>query len=153
MKVSDAQCLENYAKVCNLFRDAVEDAGRFTIVYGCGVDVGIPDEGEGRKPAYTYVSYAVGYDPDAKELAVLPIDGDLVHHGEVMRLKRTELSKARMSPLSREITIRDKRPLKKLLQFTVPEHINRDLEGICVCVKQNEQAKAFQNFFKKQLRK
>ena len=42
-KFSDEVCLANYKKICDLFNKAVPDYNRFSVVYGCGVDVGMAD--------------------------------------------------------------------------------------------------------------
>lgn len=147
-KVSDAECLENYHKMCDLFKRVIADNERFSVVYGCGVDVGMSDFVVARKTTYTYSSYAIGYDKSAKEMVILPIDVDLKSYGNAIYLARSAVKKAKRSWLSKEINIQSSNLPKKYIQFTVPEMINQDDDNVCLCVKQNEQAADFTEFFK-----
>ena len=147
-KVSDEECRKNYLNVCDLFKKVVPDSERFSVVYACGVDVGMSDFIVVRKTTYTYSSYAVGYDANANEIAVLPIDIDLENYGAPVYLPNEEIKKAKQSWLSKEITIRADKLPKKYIQFVVQEQINEDGDNVVVCVKQNEEAKNFIAFFK-----
>lgn len=71
------------------------------------------------------------------------------YHTVPVYLKKSEIDKAKISWLSKEITIRDKRLPKKYIQFSVPEMINQDPDNVVIPVKQNEEAKRFAEFFKK----
>lgn len=148
-KFSDEVCLANYKKICDLFNKAVPDYNRFSVVYGCGVDVGMADFVVVRKTTYTYSSYAVGYDNNENELVILPIDTDIETYGMPVYMKKSDIDKAKISWLSKEITIRDGRLPKKYIQFSVPEMINQDPDNVIIPVKQNEEAKRFTEFFKK----
>lgn len=147
-KVSDEECRKNYLNVCDLFKKVVPDSERFSVVYACGVDVGMSDFIVVRKTTYTYSSYAVGYDANANEIAVLPIDIDLENYGAPVYLPNEEIKKAKQSWLSKEITIRADKLPKKYIQFVVQEQINQDGDNVVICVKQNEEAKNFIAFFK-----
>ena len=148
-KFSDEVCLANYKKLCDLFNKAVPDYSRFLVVYGCGVDVGMADFIVVRKTTYTYSSYAVGYDNNENELVILPVDTDIETYGIPVYMKKSDIDKAKISWLSKEITIRDRRLPKKYIQFSVPEMINQDPDNVVIPVKQNEEAKRFTEFFKK----
>ena len=148
-KFSDEVCLANYTKMRTLFDNVIPDYNRFTIVYGCGVDVGMTHFLVVRKTTYTYSSYAIGYDKNENEIVVLPIDLDLETYGTPVYLKHSDIDKAKISWLSKEITIRDKRLPKKYIQFNVPEMINQDPDNVVVPIKQDEKAKEFTEFFKK----
>ena len=147
-KVSDEECRKNYLNVCDLFKKVVPDSERFSVVYACGVDVGMSDFIVVRKTTYTYSSYAVGYDANANEIAVLPIDIELENYGAPVYLPNEEIKKAKQSWLSKEITIRADKLPKKYIQFVVQEQINQDGDNVVICVKQNEEAKNFIAFFK-----
>ena len=147
-KISDEVCLANYKRICDLFKEAVPDSERFSVVYGCGVDVGMSDFIVVRKTTYTYSSYAIGYDENMPEIVILPLDIDMKTYGTPVYLKKNDIDKAKISWLSKEITIRDKRLPKKYIQFSVPEMINQDPDNVVIPVKQNEEAKKFAGFFK-----
>ena len=148
-KFSDEVCLTNYKKVQELFNKVIPDHSRFSVVYGCGVDVGMTNFVVVRKTTYTYSSYAVGFDTGGEEIVILPIDIDMESYGSPVYLKKSEIDKAKISWLSKEITIRDKRLPKKYIQFSVPEMINQDPDNVVIPVKQDEEAKRFAEFFKK----
>lgn len=147
-KTSDMECLANYRAMCELFYRVLPDSRRFTVVYGCGVDVGLTDFVVARRTTYTYSSYAIGFDESAREIVILPIDTDLEHYGQPYFLGHSEIDKAKISWLSKEITIRAKSLPKQYIQFTVQEQLNEDPDEVCVCVKQDEQCKQFMAFFK-----
>lgn len=149
-KTPDSVCLENYQKLCDLFHTVVPDSGRFDVVYGCGVDVGMSNFIVVRRTTYTYSSYAIGYDRAANEIVILPVDTDIQTYGEPIYLKKADIGGAKIGWLSKEITIKDKRLPKKYIQFSVQEQLNDDPDEVCICVKQNEQAKDFLKFFKEQ---
>ncbi|MCP1223250.1 hypothetical protein [Sebaldella sp. S0638] len=148
-KFSDEVCLENYSGICELFNKVIPDHRRFSVVYACGVDVGMTNFIVVRKTTYTYSSYAVGFDTNEAEIVILPIDIDMETYGTPVYLKKSEIDKAKISWLSKEITIRDKRLPKKYIQFNVPEMINQDPDNVVIPVKQDEEAKKFMEFFKK----
>ena len=148
-KFSDEVCLANYAKVCELFKRVIPDHSRFSVVYGCGVDVGMTNFIVVRKTTYAYSSYAIGFDINGEEIVILPVDIDIETYGTPIYLKKSEIDKAKISWLSKEITIRDKRLPKKYIQFNVPEMINQDPDNVVIPVKQDEVAKKFMEFFKK----
>ena len=152
-KVSDEECRKNYLNVCDLFKRVVPNSERFSVVYACGVDVGMSDFIVVRKTTYTYSSYAVGYDANTNEIAILPIDIDLENYGAPVYLPNEEIKKAKQSWLSKEITIRADKLPKKYIQFVVQEQINEDGDNVVVCVKQNEEAKNFIAFFKEKYAK
>ena len=148
-KFSDEVCLANYSGICELFNKVIPDHRRFSEVYACGVDVGMTNFIVVRKTTYTYSSYAVGFDTNEAEIVILPIDIDMETYGTPVYLKKSEIDKAKISWLSKEITIRDKRLPKKYIQFNVPEMINQDPDNVVIPVKQDEEAKKFMEFFKK----
>ena len=150
-KTSNEQCLANYAKMCELFRNVIPNGKRFAVVYGCGVDVGMMNFVVVRKTTYTYSSYAIGYDEN--EIVILPIDVGLQQYGTPYYLKKSEVTKAKRSWLNKEITIQHHALPKGYIQFSVPEFINDDPDNVCVCVKQNEQAQEFVKFFKEKYAK
>lgn len=152
-KVSDEQCLKNYETMCALFKNAIPDGGRFSVVYGCGVDVGMMDFGVLRSTTYTYASYAIGYDKNVNEIAILPIDRDLETYGSPHYLKKAEIDKAKIGMMTKEIRIQSKSLPKKYITFSVQEMINQDPDEVSVCVKQDAQAKDFHTFFKEQYSK
>lgn len=152
-KASDAECRENYEKMCAFFQQVVPDQQRFKVVYGCGMDVGVMNFVVARRTTYTYSSYMIGFDAAANEITLVPIDLELDNHAPPIYLKNSEIIKAKQSWLSKEITIRDNRLPKKYIQFSVPEMINDDPDNVCLLVKQNEEAKAFLSFFKNQYAK
>lgn len=152
-KLSDEQCLANYTGMCELFHKALPDSERFLVVYGCGVDVGMMDYAIVRTHTYTYSSYVVGYDKSINEIVILPITPDLTSFGNPYYLKSDETIKAKRSWWSGEFRIQHKDLPKGYMNFTVPEHINEDPDEVCLCVKQNEQAKQFTAFFKEKFSK
>ena len=115
-KFSDEVCLANYSGICELFNKVIPDHSRFSVVYGGGVDVGMTNFVVVRKTTYTYSSYAVGFDTGGEEIVILPIDIDMESYGSPVYLKKSEIDKAKISWLSKEITIRDKRLPKKYIQ-------------------------------------
>lgn len=114
-KLSDEQCRENYTQLRKLFDRIIPDAARFEMVYACGVDVGMVDAVVIRVTSYGYSSYAVGFDTNANELVILPINPDLSEHGQAYYLKHSEISKAKQSFISKEITIQDNRLPQKYI--------------------------------------
>lgn len=152
-KATDEQMLENYKKLRVLFDNVVTNGSRFSIVYACGVDVGMSDFIVVRRTTYTYSSYIIGYDVNENEIVVLPIDTDINSYGNLISLKKSEITKASRSWLSKEITIYHNSLPKKYIQFTVPEFINQDEDNVTVLVKQDEEAKKFATFFKNQFSK
>lgn len=146
-KFSDSECLANYKKLCELFAKVIPDSQRYSVVYGCGVDVGMMDFLVVRKTTYTYSSYAIGYDANEHEIVILPVDIDVEHYGTPYYLKKSEIEKAVQNWMSKEITIQDKRLPKKYIQFVVPECINEDEDEVCIPVKQDAEAKKFGQYF------
>jgi hypothetical protein len=147
-KIPDSECLENYKKLCELFKKVIPNPQRYTtIVYGCGVDVGMMDFVVVRRTTYTYSSYAIGYDAAENEIVILPVDTDIEHYGTPYYLKRSEIRKAIRSRMSEEITIQDERLPKKYIQFVVPELINEDEDHVAIPIKQEAQAKKFTEYF------
>ena len=149
-KLSDELCRENYCKLQELFDSVIEDSGRFKMVYAYGIDVGLTNAVVLLVSTSTYASYAVGYDTGANEIVILPVAMDLSGYGESIYLKKSEIKKAKQSFVSKEITIYDNRLPKKYIQLIVPEHINEDEDDVILLVKQNDEAKMFQQFFKNQ---
>lgn len=147
-KISDEKCYENYTAMCKLFEKTIPEYSRFSVVYGCGVDVGMTDFVVARRSTYTYSSYAIGFDTQANEIVILPITRELNGHGEPFYLKKSEIKKAKMSWLSKEINIQSPKLPKKYIQFSVQAQINQDPDAVCLCVKQDEQAENFLDFFK-----
>jgi hypothetical protein len=146
-KIPDSVCLENYKKLCELFKSVIPNSERYSVVYGCGVDVGMMDFVIVRRTTYTYSSYAIGYDTAANEIAVLPVDTDIEHYGKAYFLKKSEIEKASQNWMSKEITIQHGQLPKKYIQFTVQECINEDEDNVVIPVKQDEEAKKFLKFF------
>ena len=151
-KLSDELCRENYNKLKELFDSAVEDSGRFTMVYAYGIDVGLTAVIL-LVSTSTYASYAFGFDADANEIVILPVALDLSGYSEPIYLKKSEIKKVKQSFVSKEITIYDNRLPKKYIQLSVPELLNEDEDDVVLLVKQNEEVKAFQQFFKNQFSK
>ncbi|MDR2058012.1 MAG: hypothetical protein LBP83_07000 [Dysgonamonadaceae bacterium] len=154
-KTPDSVCLENYRKLCELFKRVIPNPQRYTVVYGCGVDVGMMDFVVVRKTTYTYSNYAIGYDAAENEIVILPVDIDIEHYGAPYYLKKSEIIKANQNRMSKEITIRADRLPRKYIQFVVPECINDDEDNVTIPVRQDEEAKKFaeyfvQNFMEKQ---
>ena len=152
-KVPDAQCLQNYEEVCAIFRDVVPDSSRFAVVYGCGVDVGLMDYIVLRTATYSYSSYAIGYDKIANEIVILPVNRDLSKYGKPYYLKNIDIDKAKISWMSKEIRVQSRDLPKKFITFTVQELLNEDPDELCICVKQEEQARDFHAFFKERYSK
>jgi hypothetical protein len=146
-KIPDSVCLENYKKLCELFKKVVPGSERFSVVYGCGVDVGMMDFAVVRTTTYTYSNYAIGYDAAANEIVILPVDRDIEHYGKAYFLKKAEIVKASQNFISKEITIRHEQLPKKYIQFTVSEYINEDEDEIIIPVRQDEEAKKFLQYF------
>jgi hypothetical protein len=154
-KIPDSVCLENYKKLCELFKRVIPDSERYSVVYGCGVDVGMMDFAVVRKTTYTYSNYAIGYDTIADEIAVLPVDRDIEHHGKAYFLKKLEIEKTSQNSMSKEITIQHKQLPQKYIQFVVSEYINEDEDEVVIPIKQDEEAKKFlqylaENYMEKQ---
>jgi hypothetical protein len=147
-KVSDEKCRANYEGVVALFRAAVPDSNRFEVVYGVGLDVGLTNAVVVLVSTYKYISYAIGFDANANEIVILPIAQDLSGAGEPISLKKSEINKAKIKKISKEITIQAKFLPKKYIAFTVQGLLNDDPDEVCVCVLQNEEAKSFHEFFK-----
>ncbi|MDF9824051.1 hypothetical protein M2475_000435 [Breznakia sp. PF5-3] len=147
-KISDEVCLENVEKMKALFSNVIEDANRFRVVYGCGVDVGMMNFIVVRQTTYTYASYAIGFDEDANEIVILPIDRDLSAYGDPIYVKHDEVKKAKIAMFSKEIRIHANKFPKKYITFTVQEMLNQDPDEVVLCVKQEDDANAFLNFFK-----
>jgi hypothetical protein len=146
-KIPDSVCSENYKKLCELFKTAIPNSEHYSVVYGCGVDVGMMDFVVVRKTTYTYSNYAIGYDATVNEIVVLPVDRDIEHYGKAYFLKKTEIEKASQDWISKEITIRHKRFPKQYIQFVVSEYINEDEDEIIIPIKQDEEAKKFLQYF------
>ncbi|MDR3364808.1 MAG: hypothetical protein LBS91_07695 [Clostridiales Family XIII bacterium] len=147
-KVSDEQCRANYEGVVALFRAAVPDSDRFEVVYGAGVGVGLTNAVIVLVTTYTYTSYAIGFDVNANEIMILPIAQDLSGAGQPISLKKSEIDKAKISMISKELTIIAKFLPKKYVRFSVQWFINDDPDETVVCVLQTEEAKRFHEFFK-----
>ncbi len=147
-RATDELCRENYQKLRALFDSAVADSGRFQMAYACGMDVGMVNFVVVRKTTYTYASYALGWDEAANEIVVLPVDVEMTQYGVPFYLKKADIDKAKMSKLSKEITIRAKSLPQKYVQFSVPEQINQDPDDVVILVKQDEEARRFGDFFK-----
>ena len=152
-KASDEICRQNYDRLRSLFDSAVEDNSRFEMVYAYGMDVGLIDALIVRVTTSTYSSYAVGFDKIANEIAILPVSVDLSSHSQPFYLKNRDIKKAKRGFISKEITIYDDRLPKKYIQFNVPEFINEDPDDVVLLVKQDEEAKQFQKFFKERFSK
>lgn len=147
-KVSDEICLENVEKMKELFSEVIGDADRFRVVYGYGVDVGMMNFVVVRKTTYTYASYAIGFDETANEIVVLPINRDFSSYGNPIYVKKDEVKKAKISMFLKEIRIQSNKFPKKYITFTVQEILNQDPDEVTICVKQEEEANAFLQFFK-----
>lgn len=146
-KIPDSVCLENRTKLCELFKKVIPDSQRYTVVYGCGVDVGMMNYVVVRKTTYSYSNYAIGYDAVENEIVILPVDIDIEHYGTPYYLKKSEIRKAIQSWISKEITIQDDRLPRKYIQFVVPECINEDEDQVTIPIKQEEEAKKFTEYF------
>jgi len=152
-KASDEQCRANYNQVCALFNAVVADHDRFQVVYAYGVEVGMTLGIVIRTTHYKYASYAVGFDTRANEIVVVPTVIDLSDHGQPFSLSRDHIKSAKQSFMTKEYTIKDDSLPKKYIQLMVPECINEDPDNVCLLVKQDDEAKAFQRFFKQQFSK
>jgi hypothetical protein len=146
-KISDSVCLENYKKLCELFKNVIPNAERYSVVYGCGVDVGMMNFVVLRKTTYTYSNYAIGYDTNENEIVILPVDRDIEQYGKAYYLKKPEIEKASQNWMSKEITIQHKQLPKKYIQFFVSEYINEDEDEVIIPIKQNEEATKFLQYF------
>jgi hypothetical protein len=146
-KIPDSVCLENYRKLCELFKRAVPNSERYSVVYGCGVDVGMMDFVVVRKTTYTYSNYAIGYDTTAHEIVILPVDRDIEHYGKAYFLKKLEVKKASQNWMTKEITIQHQQLPKKYIQFVVSECINEDEDEVVIPIKQDEESKTFLQYF------
>jgi hypothetical protein len=146
-KTPDSECLENYKKLCELFKKVIPNPQCYTVIYGCGVDVGMMDFVVVRKTTYTYSNYAIGYDVNQNEIVILPVDIDIEHYGKPYYLKKLEIKKAIQNWMSKEITIQDERLPRKYIQFVVPEFINDDGDNVTIPIKQEEEAKKFSEYF------
>ena len=147
-KASDKVCLENIEKINELFSKGIDDASRFHVVYGCGIDVGMMDFIATKEKNCAYTSYAIGFDEIANEIVVLLINRDLSSYDNPIYVQKNEVKKTKISMLSKEVLIyADKFP-EKYITFTVPEELNEDVEENFICVKQEEEAKRFLAFFK-----
>jgi hypothetical protein len=146
-KIPDSECLANYKKLCELFTKVIPGSQRYSVVYGCGVDVGMMSFAVVRKTTYTYSNYAIGYDASEHEIVILPVDVDIEHYGTPYYLKKSEIEKTVQNWVSKEITIQDSRLPKKYIQFVVPELINEDEDEVCIPVKQDDEAKRFGHYF------
>ncbi|TDW26386.1 hypothetical protein EDD63_101101 [Breznakia blatticola] len=147
-KVSDEVCTQNYEAMKQLFCDVIEDADRFEVVYGCGVDVGMMNFVIVRKTTYTYASYAIGFDENENEIVILPISRELDGYGDPIYVKRADVKKAKISMFSKEIQIHGKMFPKKYITFTVQELLNQDPDEVVLCIKQEEPYNKFMDFFK-----
>ncbi|MDR0852400.1 MAG: hypothetical protein LBN36_07880 [Clostridiales Family XIII bacterium] len=152
-KISDEVCLANYAKLCDLFNRVIPDAERFTVVYGCGVDMGMMGLMLIRSTAYSYSSYAIGFDPNATEIVVLQVDRELEHYGEPYYLKKSDIVKAKIGRFSKEIRIRASSLPQGFVTFTVQAVLNIDPDQLAVAVRQEKESKQFLNFFTNQYMK
>jgi hypothetical protein len=146
-KFPEALCIENYAKVTNLFRSVISNPERYNVVYGCGVDVGMMDFVVVRRTTYTYSNYAIGYDAGNHEIVILPIDTDIISYGVPYYLKKSEIGKASRNRISSEITIRHDRLPKKYIQFVIPPSIREDDDEVCIPIIQDDQAKQFEEYY------
>ena len=152
-KASDEICRQNYDSLRSLFDSVVKDNSRFKMVYAYGIDVGLTNALIVRITTSTYSSYAVGFDETANEIVILPVSVDLSNHDQPFYLKNSEIKKAKRSFISKEFTIYDDRLPKKYIQLNVPEFINDDPDDVVLLVKQDEEAKQFQKFFKERFSK
>ena len=152
-KASDELCRENYEKMCELFKQVVPDHQRFTVVYGCGVDVGMMNFVVVKTHTYTYTSYMIGFDKIANEIVVVTINTDLDNYAEPIYFKYSEIKKAKQSWLTKEITIYDNRLPKKYIQLNVQAQINDDPDEVVLLHKQDDEYAAFVDFFKNQFAK
>lgn len=152
-KASDAECRGNYEKLREMFNTIVPDAGRFEVVYACGLDVGMTDLIVVRRHTYTYSSYIVGFDTQANEIVIIPVTVEMDAYGQPIYLKNSEVRRAKQSWISKEITIQDNRLPRKYIQFSVVSHIAKDPDNVVILVKQDEESKKFQEFFKTRFKK
>jgi hypothetical protein len=148
-KIPDSVCLENYKQLRELFKRVIPNPQRYTVVYGCGVDVGMMDFVIVRKTTYAYSNYAVGYDAADNEIVILPVDTDIEHYGTPYYLKKSKVRKAIQNWMSKEITIQDDQLPKKYIQFVVPEFINEDEDNVTIPIRQDDEARKFAEYFAK----
>lgn len=127
-----------------LFDEAVENAGRFSILYAFGMDVSVTTFIV-RETTYTYASYILGYDRQAKEIVLVEITPELDETGEVLPFPRERVVKGTYRRMRMEYTIRDTRLRKGYIQFCVP-YITDD-EELYPPILQEEEGEAFNAFF------
>ena len=147
-RAPDDVCRNNFVRLRSLFDSVVPDHARFQMVYACGVEARMSYTLVTRTTAYTYASYAVGFDVAANEIVIVPVPPDLSSHGKPVYLAHNEITSARQSFVTKEITIKDKRLPRKYVQLIVQDCINEDPDGVCLLVKQDDEAKRFLEFFK-----
>lgn len=147
-KAPEEVLLENYQRVQSYFKEVVPEAGRFSVVYGNGVDVGLMNYVVVRTTTYKYTSYLIGYDPIALEILLLPVDVELTQHGDPVMLRKSENKSAKHSKITGQYTVKNNTLKKKYVQFSVPECISEDPDNVCILVRQDDAAKAFNEFFK-----
>ncbi|MDR2526010.1 MAG: hypothetical protein LBC83_07530 [Oscillospiraceae bacterium] len=149
-KASEEVLLENFQRIQAYFREVVPEAGRYSVVYGCGVDVGLMNYAVVRTTTYKYTSYLIGYDPSALEILLLPVNVELTQHGDLVALRKAENKSVKFSRFTGEYTVKNNVLKKKYVQFSVPECISEDPDNVCILVRQDDAAKTFQTFFKNQ---
>ena len=147
-KASDELCRQNYYRLRTLFDSAVEDHSRFKMVYACSVDASLGYEWYGRVTVRKYANYAIGFDEIANEIVIVPVEVDMSDYGQPLYLKNSDIKSAKQSFVTKAITIKDKRLPRKYIQLYVQECLNEDPDNVCILIKQDEEAKQFQQFFK-----
>jgi hypothetical protein len=147
-KASEEVLLENFQRIQSYFREVVPEAERYSVVYGCGVDVGLMNYVVVRTITYKYTSYLIGFDPIALEILLLPVDVELTQHGDPVVLRKSENKSVKFSKFTGEYTVKNNTLKKKYVQFSVPEYINEDPDNVTILVRQDDAAKAFNEFFK-----
>jgi hypothetical protein len=146
-KASEEVLLRNFRRIQSYFKEVVPEAERYSVVYGCGVDVGLMDYLVVRTTTYKYTSYLIGYDRIKPTILLLPVDVDLTRHGRPVILRKSENKSVKFSKLTGEYTVKNNTLKKKYVQFSVPECISEDPDNVCILVRQDEAAKAFKDFF------
>lgn len=132
------------ARMAEIFKEAVSDASRFTLVYAFDTDVSMTSFIV-RTTTYTYVSYILGYDAAKPEIVLVEIDPELSQYGEALRFPREAIVKATYGSMMQEYTIRDNRLKKRYIQFSVPG-ITDDVE-LYPPILQMEESDAFNAFY------
>lgn len=145
-KTPDISNSDNYKKLRQFFDLLVEDSARFEMVYACGENAGLScGSADGTQ---VYSSYGLGFDADAGEIVILPVDKDLIAYGKPLYIKCDSVKKARRSIFSGEVSIWDDRLPKKRINFHVQEDISHIPDDIVIQVEQSRQAQSFHKFFK-----